>query len=152
MAILEVTATEVVQRCAKCDTENRIALAGLEVGVARDAQTDSRTIPLPVCPTCRSQEFLIREPDDEPEHPAQGSFGHLHRMLVDHLHAELVKDDRVLPVLRDERGRADQRIARPISQAKRDRWFQRGMRIDPPAREQPAQPVPVVSAPPEDVQ
>jgi hypothetical protein len=135
MAILEVTATEVVQRCAKCDTENRIALAGLEVGVARDAQTDSRTIPLPVCPTCGSREFLIRTPDGDPEHPAQGSFGHLHRMLVDHLHAELVKDDRVLPVLRDERGRADQRIARPISQAKRDRWFQRGIRIEVPARE-----------------
>jgi hypothetical protein len=151
MAIFEVTATEVVQVCAKCDAENRIAAAGLEVGVARDSQTDPRTVPLPACPTCGSREFLIREADGEPEHPAQGSFGHLHRMLVNHLHAELVRADRVLPAFRDERGRADQTIARPIPQAKRDRWFQRGMRIDQPAQEQPAQPAPAVPEPAEGV-
>ena len=30
MAIQEITSTELVQRCAKCDRENRIVLADLE--------------------------------------------------------------------------------------------------------------------------
>ena len=41
MAIQEITSTELVQRCAKCDRENRIVLADLEVGVERDDQARS---------------------------------------------------------------------------------------------------------------
>ena len=90
MSIHEMTSTEVVQRCGRCAAENRIALDTLEVGVARDEQTDASVVPLPACPTCRSTEFLLRSPNDEPAHPAPGSFGHLHRLLVDEMHAELV--------------------------------------------------------------
>ena len=35
MAVQEITNTEVVQRCAKCDRENRIPLATIEAGVER---------------------------------------------------------------------------------------------------------------------
>ena len=51
MAIQEITSTELVQRCAKCDRENRIVLADLEVGVERDDQVEDSVVPLPECPT-----------------------------------------------------------------------------------------------------
>jgi hypothetical protein len=144
MAIYEVTSTEVVQRCGKCNAENRIPVTGIEVGIAHEAQTDARTIPLPACPTCGSSEFLIRSPDDEPEYPAPGTFGHLHRMLVDDLHAELVKADKVIPALLDSLGHADPTLARPVEQAARDRWFPSGMKVGASAVEAVSVPVPVV--------
>jgi hypothetical protein len=149
MAIYEVTSTEVVQRCAKCGAENRIAIAGLTAGAGSESQTDARVIALPTCPTCRSTEFLIRSQDDEPEYPAQGSFGHLHRMLVDSLHAALVKADKVAPSLRDKQGRTDQSLAKPLTPAQQARFFPRGMKIEPPAAErpQPGEPPPIVPVP-----
>jgi hypothetical protein len=125
MAIFEITDTEVAQRCAKCSHENHTPLSKLEVGVARESQADPRIIPLPECPKCHSTEFLIRSPDDEPTHPTPGGFGHLHRMLVDHLHDQLVSAGKVNPALRG------QEIARPVSAADRNRWFPNGMKIDP---------------------
>jgi hypothetical protein len=59
MAIQEITDTEIVQRCAGCDRENRVALANLAVGVERDDQVEDGVIPLPECPTCRSREFRL---------------------------------------------------------------------------------------------
>jgi DNA-directed RNA polymerase subunit RPC12/RpoP len=110
MAIQEITSTELVQRCAKCDRENRIALANLEVGVERDDQVEDSVVPLPECPTCRSREFLLRSPASEQAHPAQGSSGHLHRLIVDELHSELVKKGRVV-----ERSKRQDRAGRHAS-------------------------------------
>ena len=67
MAIQEVNSTEVVQRCAKCARENRIALDSLQVGLERGDQVEDSVVPLPVCPTCSSQEFLLRSPAAEQE-------------------------------------------------------------------------------------
>jgi hypothetical protein len=125
MAIFEVTDTEVVQRCAKCGNENHTPLSKLEVGVGRESRADPRIIPLPECPICHSTEFLIRSADGEPAHPTPGSFGHLHRMLIDHLHAQLVSAGNVNPAFRD------QAIARPVSSADHKRWFPNGTKIDP---------------------
>jgi hypothetical protein len=130
MSIHELNATEVLQRCGKCAAENRIVLDSLEVGVARDDQTDASVVPLPACPTCRSTEFLLRSPIDEPAHPAPGSFGHLHRMLVDEVHAELVKRKRVIPLLKDQQGRVDAKLAKPVAAEDVARWFPRGMKIE----------------------
>ena len=101
MAIQEITETELVQRCAKCDGENRVPLAGIEVGLERDEQVEDSVVALPECPTCRSREFLLRSPVEEQEHPVVGSSGHLHRLLVDELHSELVKKGRVVAKLRE---------------------------------------------------
>jgi hypothetical protein len=131
MAIYEVTDSEVVQRCGKCGTENRVALDALEVGVAREEQTDSSVVPLPACPTCRSSEFLFRSPDGELTHPAPGSFGHLHRLLVDEVHAELVKRKKVIPLLKDKEGRVDPKLAKPVAAEERSRWFPQGLKIEP---------------------
>lgn len=131
MSIHEMTSTEVVQRCGKCAAENRIALDTLEVGVARDEQTDATVVPLPACPKCSSTEFLLRSPNDEPAHPAPGSFGHLHRLLVDEMHAELVKRKKVIPLLKDNQGRVDPKLAKPVAAEELARWFPQGLKIEP---------------------
>lgn len=130
MAITELTDTEVVQHCTKCSRQNRIAIDALEAGVAHGDQPDGRIVPLPACPTCRSTEFLIRSPDDEPAHPAPGSFGHLHRMLVDVLHAGLIEREKVIPVLKDHHSNIDVSFARPISDDDIQRWFPKGLKIE----------------------
>ncbi len=88
MAIQEITDVEIVQRCAGCDRENRVALANLAVGVEHAEQVEDGVVPLPECPTCRSREFLVRSPASEQAHPSQGSSGHLHRLMVDELHSQ----------------------------------------------------------------
>lgn len=130
MSIHEMNATEALQRCGKCAAENRIAIDSLEAGVARDEQADPHVVPLPACPTCRSTEFLIRSPDGEQGHPAPGSFGHLHRMLVDQVHAELVKRKKVIGALKDKQGRVDATIARPVSPEDVQQWFSKGLKIE----------------------
>ncbi len=130
MSIHELNTSDVLQRCGKCAAENRIVLDSLEVGVARDDQTDAGVVPLPACPTCRSTEFLLRSPDNEPAHPAPGSFGHLHRMLVDEVHAELVKRKKVIPLLKDKQGVVDPKLARPVAAEDVARWFPKGLKIE----------------------
>ena len=126
MAIFQITDTEVVQRCAKCSQENHTPLSKLQVGVARDSShTDLSIIPLPQCPKCKSGEFLIQSDDSAPAYPAPGSFGHLHRMLVDQLHAQLVSAGQVNPAI------TVKPTARPVAAADLKRWFPSGMKIDP---------------------
>lgn len=134
MAIQEITSTELVQRCAKCDRENRIALASIEVGVERDEQIEDDVVPLPECPTCRSREFLIRSPVDEQEYPAQyGSAGHLHRLLVDELHSQLVKRGRVVERIRNKAGEV---LTRPMATETMRLFFDKGLRMPARAVEQ----------------
>ena len=137
MAIHEVTDTEVLQTCAKCGAENRVPLASLEVGVARETLVDGRVLPLPSCPACRSTEYLLRSPDDEPQYPESGGVGYLHRLLVDHVHAELVRKEQVHPLLKDGTGQVDPTLARPLSVETVARWFPNGMRLDAPGQERP---------------
>lgn len=139
MAIHEVTNAELLQRCAKCGAENRIALDALEVGLTRDDHVDARIVCLPACPRCRSTEFLLRSPDDEPAHAAGGSFGHLHRMLVDHVHAELVTRARVVPALKHA-AQDVAAFARPLSKEAVQRWFPEGFKIDARVAEPSAEP------------
>lgn len=136
MSIHEVTDTDVLQRCAGCGDERRVLIDDLEVGVAREDQVDPLLVPMPPCAACGSSEFLVRAPDNEPEYPSPGAFGHLHRMLVDHLHAELVRRDRVVASLRDQEGRAPTLLAKPLTTETRTRWFPRGMKVEAPAKEQ----------------
>ncbi len=105
MAIQEITDTKLVQRCAKCDRENDVVLSDLEVGLERDGQVDDSVISLPECPTCHAREFLLRSPVDEQEYPGPSdSPGRLHRLIVDELHATLVKKGRVTPRLKKDVG------------------------------------------------
>ncbi|NTX51842.1 hypothetical protein [Myxococcus sp. CA039A] len=140
MAIHEVTVEDVLQRCARCGSGNRLSLEALEVGVARREDIDDGLVQLPPCPACRSTEFLIRPAESEPEHPAPGSFGHLHRLLVGHVHAKLVERGRLHSVLNPKGGGAGKVAVRPLSQEARERWFPQGLRIEMPPDEQPRAP------------
>jgi hypothetical protein len=133
MAIYEVTEDTVVQRCGHCQRENRIALASLVVGIEHGGRRDGRMLPLPACPGCRSTEFLSRSADGEDDHPAPGTFGHLHRLLVDHLHAELVQRAQVASGFRTVDSRPDPRLVRPLGPTTIQRWFPRGMKLEPPS-------------------
>lgn len=133
MAIQEITTTEVIQRCAKCDAENRVALDSLEVGVEREGQVDDAIVPMPECQTCHSREFLVRSPADEQEYAgARSSPGHLHRLIIDELHAELVKKGRVVATLRKRSGKV---LTRPIGDETRASLFKQGLKLPTPAVE-----------------
>ncbi|ADO70402.1 hypothetical protein [Stigmatella aurantiaca] len=140
MAIHEVTTEDVLQRCARCGSGNRLSIDSLEVGVARREDVDDSLVQLPPCPTCRSTEVLIRAAVGEPEHPAPGSFGHLHRLLVGHVHAELVQRERLHRGIKPKGGSASNVVVRPLSQETRERWFPQGLRIAVPPDEQPHAP------------
>ena len=133
MAIQEITDTEIVQRCAVCDRENRVALANLAVGVEHAEQVEDGVVPLPECPTCRSREFLVRSPASEQAHPAQGSSGHLHRLMVDELHSQLVKKGRVVARLKDKTAEV---FTRPIANEAKQRFFDKGLKLPARAVEQ----------------
>ncbi|MBU8901041.1 hypothetical protein KRR26_36195 [Corallococcus sp. M34] len=131
MALHEITQHHVLQRCTRCDSDNRAALDSLEVGVARSEDVDDGLVQLPPCPSCRSTEFLIRADEGETAHPAPGSFGHLHRLLVDHLHAELLQRGRLHAALKAKVG-TKKLLARALTQEARARWFPQGLRIEVP--------------------
>jgi hypothetical protein len=125
--IQEITPTEVVQRCAKCDRENHITRAELQVGVERGGvQVEDSVFALPTCPTCLSQEFLVRSPAEEPYPTSDGSLGHLHRLLVDELHAGLVKEGRVAGRLKEQAGII---FTRPIDDKAREAFFPNGLKL-----------------------
>ena len=75
MAIQEITETELVQRCAKCDGENLVPLAGIEVGIERDEQVEDSVVALPECPTLPLAGVPSCSPVEEQEHPVVGSSG-----------------------------------------------------------------------------
>lgn len=133
MAIQEITDTDIVQRCAGCDRENRVALANLAVGVEREDQVEDSVVPLPECPTCRSREFLVRSPTSEQGHPSRGSSGHLHRLMVDELHSQLVKTGRVVERLV---GKAEQIVTKPMASELKTRFFDKGLKLPGRAIEQ----------------
>lgn len=133
MPIYEVTSTDALQICVSCDRATRLPLATLQAGVPDPRGAEALAVLLPPCPQCGSVEYLFRSPDAEPEHSEPGSFGHLHRLMVDHLHSELVKADRVHPGIRDKKtGKPDPRIARAVKPADREKFFPRGLKIDRP--------------------
>jgi hypothetical protein len=128
-ALLSITFSALNTSSAGCDRENRVALANLAVGVEHAEQVEDGVVPLPECPTCRSREFLVRSPASEQAHPSQGSSGHLHQLIVDELHSQLVKKGRVVERLV---GKAEQIVTRPIATEVRARFFDKGLKL--PAR------------------
>ena len=94
MSIREITDTDIEQLCENCGQTRRLNLADLKVGVIREKQPIANVVRLPQCESCGSAEFLFPSGKDEPDHPSPGSFGHLHRILVDVLHSQLLKEGR----------------------------------------------------------
>ena len=106
MPIEELTSEDVLQRCTMCQSTARLKLATLSLGVGSTFadDVDGRIVRLPPCPICKAEEFLIRSTDVAPATPE--SYGDLHQLLVDQLHASVAKLGRFdvrlkLPALAD---------------------------------------------------
>ncbi|MDP1826675.1 MAG: hypothetical protein Q8L48_25615 [Archangium sp.] len=129
MPIEELTNEDVLQRCTACQSATRVRLATLSVGVgsAVPEDIDGRVLRLPACTTCKAEEFLIRSLDGQPM-PTPGSYSHLHRLLVDQLHAQLAKA-----------GRVDKRLGKlklpELSAANRKEFFLDGLKLPAPPPE-----------------
>lgn len=129
MPIEELTNEDVVHRCAVCETATRTRLATLAIGVGsvESPVVEGRVLRLPPCPSCRSEEFLVRSVDGQPEPPV-GNYAYLHRLLVDQLHAQLAKA-----------GRVDKRIGKlklpELTAAQRKEFFADGLKLPPPPME-----------------
>jgi len=130
MALHEITDIDIRVRCGRCSLEVRPQLTTLSVGVVRNGTVDERVIPLANCATCGSNEFLMRTPDDDPPYPSPGSFGHLHRLLVDHLHAELINRDRMITEVRTKIGTNKAAFIRPLTAELIAKWFPSGLKLD----------------------
>jgi hypothetical protein len=127
MPIEELTSDSLVQRCAHCSAQNTIPLTGLSVGMGGLGKddVDPAIIRVPACRGCRAEEFLVRSSDDEPDHPLPGSYGHRHRLLVDHLHGILADAARVHP-------HVDARSVRRVARAELEPWFGESLTLTAP--------------------
>jgi hypothetical protein len=125
MPIQSLNARSLQQRCIACGTQRTIGLEQLETGILSEHADAATVVVLPTCPGCGSVEFLFGSSEDQPDHTAPGSYGHLQRLLVNHLHAELVDADRISD---ESRGRAS-RLKRPGDDVLAQ-WFPHGLTID----------------------
>jgi hypothetical protein len=124
MPIHSINDTHVTQRCASCAAQRDLPLEGL-TPAEDDSTLDGGVLGLPPC-ACGSVEYLIRAPVGEPPHPALGSLGHLHRLVVDALVDEV------------KERRKGGRKAKPFAAAMKTRlgsdalsqWFPRGLKVE----------------------
>jgi len=126
MPIREIRADDLDQECIKCGRVVAVPFTAIAAGVSREGQVNPNVVAMPVCTACGAAEFLLRSPNDE-EHPAQGSYGHKHRLLVDKLHAKLVQRGRLAQGLKPE----DVPTKEPPA-AVMDKWCKDGFRLEPP--------------------
>ncbi|HEU4411835.1 MAG TPA: hypothetical protein VFS43_41730 [Polyangiaceae bacterium] len=119
----ERTGEELVQACAVCGARSRHPLAALRASPFEGVERGAGVVALAPCAPCGAVEFLLPSPEGEPEHPSPGSRGHLHRLLVDHLHARLLAagGDGGEPG-RPRPGPSDEELRR---------WFPGGLRLPP---------------------
>src|SRR5262245_39090700 len=96
MPIRSLSADAVEQHCVGCDESRCLSLDALGVTLVEEDLVASVVV-LPACPECGSVEFLFGSSETAGEHPDLGSFGHLHRLLVDRLHAQLLDAGQVHP-------------------------------------------------------
>jgi hypothetical protein len=138
MAIYEVTTNDVLQRCEKCGSKNTIALGSLEAGKEWGDAVDEHLVQLPPCPTCGATECLIRTPHDEPEYPVPGSFGHLHRLLVDSVHEKLVRQGRMVGALKKRK--VESLISKTVAEKKHEKWLPSGLKLKLPEESRESEP------------
>jgi hypothetical protein len=77
--------------CANCGATRVLSLDDLDVGDADEASDVPMRVPR--CLDCGTIEFLLPSPRSAPPHPDPGSYGHLHRLLVDELSARRLAPD-----------------------------------------------------------
>jgi len=133
MPIDELTSEDVIHSCVACGATRRLALSALASGgngqpVAPDVGGGG-VLQLPAC-ECGVVEFLMASPPGEPPHPSPGSLGHLHRLLVDALHAEVARRA-LAPGEGSEEGEGS-RAPAVTADAELRAWFPQGLRMPRP--------------------
>ena len=124
MTINEITEQSIEQTCDFCGHVRSSNMDDLTVGIATNSHINADVVPLPPCESCGAAEYLIPSAEDAPDHPAQGSFGHRHAILVDVLHERLV-----------QRGRVTSGIDATMLKKKKhspeeiNHWFKDGMKL-----------------------
>ena len=66
---------------------------GLRELISESSGRGPRYMRVPACAKCRSVELLIPSVADGPRGPDDGSYGHLHQLLVDVLWSRLAGED-----------------------------------------------------------
>jgi len=126
MPIRELKDESFEQECSRCGAIRKVTFDEIAVGVERDDHFDGSIIPILPCADCGAAEFLIRSPENEPEHPSPGSFGHLHRLLTDKLHAQLVKTDH----LADGYPSDEKPATKEPTDEDLAKWFKNGLKLE----------------------
>jgi len=129
MPVSEIFADRIEQECIPCGDIHDVLFTAFTVGVKRETQINGKFMQLPPCPVCGAVEFLVASPDDEPEYPSQGSFGHKHKLLVDKLHGQMVRAGRLL----NELDPATLLNKEPTDETMQQ-WFPGGMKLQRPKK------------------
>ncbi|HMA93587.1 MAG TPA: hypothetical protein VKP30_12920 [Polyangiaceae bacterium] len=87
MPITKLAEGQFSQVCARCDVERDVTFEA--VARLHDEQNEEVRFLLPACAECGSVEILIPGGSGADDHPAPGSYGHLHRLLVNELSARI---------------------------------------------------------------
>jgi hypothetical protein len=126
MTINEITEQSIEQTCDFCGHVRSSNMDDLTVGIATNSHINADVVPLPPCESCGAAEYLIPSAEDAPDHPAPGSFGHRHAILVDILHERLVERGRVASGIETAKLKKRKRTKEEI-----DHWFEDGLDLAP---------------------
>jgi hypothetical protein len=140
MAIRELLETGIEQSCDLCGAQRLVADEEVVVATEGGGPNDNAVVTLPPCDVCGAVEYLVRTSAKDGEHPSPGSFAHLHRLLVDTLHARLARKGRSADGVGAEMAFAPDPAAEEL-----DRWFKGPLRL---RRESEAEAQPAVDARP----
>jgi hypothetical protein len=132
MPIRELTENTIEQSCDVCGRIRSAHIDVLCIGIVFQNHINPDVIPLPKCEGCGAVEYLIPSKEDAPDHPAPGSLGHRHAMLVEILHERLVSRGRAIKELDPSQLKKKKRTEEEI-----DRWFKDGLKLERPAPSEP---------------
>ncbi len=121
MPIIEIKHSLIHQHCAACETERQLQASELGAEDAREGLPF--VLKLPRC-SCGASEHLIHSPQGEPAYPFPGTFGHLHRLLVDALLEVLVAEAASIEPL-------ELQLRKQLGEATVETWFPKGLRTVP---------------------
>jgi hypothetical protein len=125
MPLRAMTMSSLVHRCSKCDRVREIEFDELTVELGDDPLV-ACAVRLPWCPGCRTEEHLLGASAAVPEHPHPGSYAHLHRLLVDHACAELIRAGRGSNAAAVDEARVRRRPPGQLAA-----WFPSGLSMPP---------------------
>lgn len=117
MTITKLESGKLSHHCVNCGHERELAVADVKSD-SEDIGT-GEAIRVPTCPNCASVELLLPSRADAPKHQVEGSYGHLHQLLVDEL--------------KDQLRSASSASAKPRDKSELKKWFPDGLVLSRPS-------------------